>query len=523
MLSAPPIGRMREFRRTAFASSTNRRKRSIHRSVGQRTEKGDGGFTLVETLIAILLITVVMAALLPMFYGTFRATVTTNARSEATSLAVEASEQVRSFPYYEVGYYSTDQPAACGTASLLSQVTIDPTIVTTDDLQHLATSTTVDHTVYTLQRCVYWIGSTIATPTSPTNTPGAYKEIVVTVYWPGQGTTLSVSQTSSLYPGGQGSYQADDNFYPGSNATGCTSGTVPGIPNLTSVTDDGTAPSNTIDVQWTASNPPADYYVVIYTSDSGGAPPGNEPIYQAYPDYTISPETTATQQDITVGASTQYWVQVQAVYCGTPSGVSNTGTATTTASTGTSSSSGASSSSSSSTSSSSSSSSSTSTSTTSTTVATCNLYNLSAVPTGASGSVNYVAVTVPKNGANAMTDYSQNQFTLTLSSANTAICRNVYVAYDPVQGGTPANCQTYNGNGNGNGQCRTDWAELTASGTGTFTGTANLATSYDQSNGWTTTNLQFVVYIGDPPSATAYTPQAAFNVVTCSYNGNTCK
>lgn len=479
------------------------------------THEDERGFTLIETLIAIMLIVIVMAALAPMLYGTFRATASTNARSAATSLAVEASEQVRAYPYYEIGYYTSHQPSACATASSLTQVTLDPSTVTTEPLYHLATATTVNHTQYTLQRCVYWVDSTISGDTQ------AYKEVVITVFWAGQGTTLKVSQTSSLYPGGQGGYQAQDNFTPGGNSTTCSTGVTPGTPGGVTAVDDATAPTNTIDVSWTASNPAADYYVVLYTSQGD---PGSAPIYQAETNYTISPETTATQQQITVGGGTQYWVQVQAVYCGTPSSTSQTATATTQSSSGSSTTTAASTTTTTTGSSSTTTGSTTTTSsTTSTTVSTvCSVYNLSVVPTGSTGAVSYVAMKQTGNNghpAYAMVDYTSNTFSLTLSSANTANCQNIYVAYR-ADGATPTACNT--GSGNGSNQCYTDWAFMTASGSGTFTGTASLQ-SNDTSAGWGTTGLSFVVYTGQGSTATIWSPKTAANVQSCLYNGSSCK
>ena len=476
--------RLRAFPREPALRSTHFRIVPIPRGVGPGQSSDDRGFTLVETLIAMLLLAIVMASLAPMFFGTFRATTTTNARSVATSLAVEASEQIRAYPYYEIGYYVADQPSACAGASSLAEVNLDSGQVTTEPLHSLATSSTVNHVPYTIQRCVYWVDSTVAADTQ------AYKKAVVTVYWQGQGTTLSVSQTSSIYPGGQGTYLYGKNDQiPNSSSVNCT-GVGPGTPSGVNAVDDSTAPTNTIDVSWNASNPAADYYVVEYTTTN----PGNSAIDQVTTNYTVSPETTATYLQITVGAGTTYYIQVQAVACGQPSQNSSTVTATTTSSATTTT---------------------TSSSTTTTTIATCSLYNLSVVPTGGTGAVTSVAIDA-NNGAGgggkgSMHDYASNTFSLTLNSSNTANCSNVYVAYK-VAGGSPTPCTT------GQTGCGTDWAPLSPSGTGTFVGTASTTTS--DATGWGQTGLSFVVYIGSNSTAVAYSPSTATNVSTCTYKKN---
>ena len=71
----------------------------------------DDGFTLIEVMVATVVLVVVMAATAPAFFGAMRITNVTGERSQATNLAVLASEQMRSLPYTEVGYATT--PASC--------------------------------------------------------------------------------------------------------------------------------------------------------------------------------------------------------------------------------------------------------------------------------------------------------------------------------------------------------------------------------------------------------------------------
>src|SRR5438309_253987 len=81
---------------------------------GDPGNERDRGFTIVELIVALLVMAIVMAALAPTFYGDLRSTVSTNDRSVANGLAVAATEQMRSFPYWQIGYTSADYTSTAG-------------------------------------------------------------------------------------------------------------------------------------------------------------------------------------------------------------------------------------------------------------------------------------------------------------------------------------------------------------------------------------------------------------------------
>ena len=106
----------------------------------------------------------------PMYYGLLRASASANQRSVANGLVVSATEQMRTYPYYEIGYYTT--PSGCATSS---PVILGSTI--NDPLASLPMSKTIGNVTYTIQRCVNWANSTVTGDTL------AYKQSVVTVSW----------------------------------------------------------------------------------------------------------------------------------------------------------------------------------------------------------------------------------------------------------------------------------------------------------------------------------------------------
>ncbi len=217
------------------------------------TRELDEGFTLVELVIALLVLAVIMAAFAPAFYGMMRASAATDQRSVADGAAVAASEQVRSLPYYEVGYSSGKTPSYCTgsnpvTTDVASPLDTQPNTavgVTPQGYQQ-----TIQSITYTTQTCIYWVAA------SDGDTQ-AYKEADVRVLWGPQGQ-YSYAQTSAIYPGGESKYSyggAADNFTP-TTVSGATSPppTPTAVQSMTapyqSSPTDTTSPQTVIQVVW---------------------------------------------------------------------------------------------------------------------------------------------------------------------------------------------------------------------------------------------------------------------------------
>jgi prepilin-type N-terminal cleavage/methylation domain-containing protein len=272
---------------------------------------GEQGFTLLEVMIATSVLAIVMAAIGPVFYGAMRLTGITDQRSQATNLAGAATEQMRSLPYSEVGFYTTS--TQCNNNNETSVTLPSP-----GPLDALPGSTTVGQTLYTMVRCVYWSASSMP------GTNQAYKQTLVKVSWPAPGGVLAVSQTSALYPG--------TSVSPVPSTTTTTLPQTQLLPPTCSASTDSGQPTNTIDLSLV--EPPGgiepSYYLVYYTSSqpSGNITAGSNPYT------TVQSPGTTTHLD--VGAGTKYWIQASAVGPdGTMSGPANTCSATTTSPPGT--------------------------------------------------------------------------------------------------------------------------------------------------------------------------------------------
>ena len=439
-------------------------ERTIARGVREqrRWRRSDSGFTLMELMMALLVLTIVLAAMGPAVISLLTATGSTNQRSVANGLAVQATEGIRAAPYSQIGY-NTTAPTNC-TAS-------NPVILNTATPIVGSTTQTVAGVQYTILTCLYWVNSSAGSTDAQ-----AYKQSIVTVSWTADGISSSVSQTSAIYPGGLGSYTTpENNGTGGSGGSGGGSGTTtttvangpaPNPPTNVTAVDDTSAPTNTIDVSWTPStwsSPSGGYYVVVYTTINNSgylytATGGASVTSQS--SWSQSTETTASSMEITVGAGTQYYIQVQATDSGdqqVSTVTSNTATATTTSGSG----------------------------------PTCSINTLGVTPSV--GTKSGTGVAVDKNGILVNESY----FSLSVN-ANSA-CSNVTVGY------APSTC-TPGANG-----CTTYYATMTGTG-GTLYGTT-------QSNlDWSDGTQVFTVFTGATPSQ--YSPLTQAQVQVCTEHGN---
>jgi prepilin-type N-terminal cleavage/methylation domain-containing protein len=280
-------------------------------------EAASRGFTLIELMIALAIMAIVLGSLAPAFYGAMRASAVSDQHAIANGIAVAASEQLRSFPYWEVGYTSADyQSSPAGVGYPCTTASANPVVtVTTSPLDIQTQSQAENGVTFSVQRCVYWVDSSIDNQSN--NYPLAYKQTVVTVSWTVGRVASKVTQMSDIYPGGEGLYGgAKDNYTPTTNvASGATA--PPSSPVWVSYADNSTSPTTEINLVWTEpSTPtPAASYLVDYTTSQyyGGAgslslTPGT---YTEDPFNT--PGTSSSPNIVTVGAGTPYYFEVWAV------------------------------------------------------------------------------------------------------------------------------------------------------------------------------------------------------------------
>lgn len=242
-------------------------------SPGRLDSRGEeAGFTLVELVIALLILAIVMSAVAPALWGTMKSGAAASQRSVADGLAVAATEQIRSLPYYEVGYDTT--PSYCDPSST-------PNYNPGGNPVALGYSTPMDAEAppyqppgdpgYYVYSCINWV-------TASDGSAEAYKQAVVTVTWgPNQQDTYR--QESALYPGGEGAYSPADNFAPYQQTGGSGTGLVP-TPTLNSATPFASSPTTVINVDWqpvTYGTSPVEYIVEWWTGATKPQPPSQSP------------------------------------------------------------------------------------------------------------------------------------------------------------------------------------------------------------------------------------------------------
>lgn len=277
----------------------------------RRRRKANGeGFTLLELMIALLILGIVLGAVAPAFYGVLKAGSITNYKSIANGIAVQSTEQMRSYAYYDVAFHTA--PVACPNTDSKPLVLVGFT-TPLDNLVSTQPTETVGHVTYSILRCVNWMDSTVSGDTL------AYKQTYVKVSWSIDGVASSISQTSALYPGGNGTYTSGgENDYAPSPTTTIV-GTAPSAPTSVTAVDDTSSPGWVLDVSWPAVSGATSYDVWFGQSNPG-----------SYPESTMSDaqedgQVTGTSALLDVNPNTNYYVQVVAV---NSSGSSNPTSAT---------------------------------------------------------------------------------------------------------------------------------------------------------------------------------------------------
>lgn len=227
----------------------------------QRGRDDESGFTLVELIVAMAILALVMAAMAPGFYNALASVSMASNRNTAAGLAVQAVETARSQTYASV---AVGCPAA--------------------------TDSTVGSVTYAVAECVK-----PAPPELGCNDP--YKEVTVTVTWPAAKPAGSVTEGSSVYPGGQAA---------------CSSSTSAPSPPVTPVctVPSGSAGQTEVDLTWVApasTTTPVANYAVYYSESSSFSTSTNAGTTTAVP-------TSASPFQVTgLSSGVQYYFEVWSV------------------------------------------------------------------------------------------------------------------------------------------------------------------------------------------------------------------
>ena len=276
-------------------------------------------------MIAMLILAIVVSALAPAFYGELKATAASNFRSTANGLAVGAIEEMRAFPFYQVGYNHSDYATAGSTAlscvspgngyqtggaapAWNSSAGLEPVSLASGSaldnaINNLATSQQISNVTFTITRCVYWVGSS-------TGNSAAYKLTWVGVSWTLAGIPWHVAQSSAIYPGGEGAYPATGHNNDTPGAATCASQGIAPFAVTSLAASPGTDPTTMVNLTWaegadsTAVMPVQ--YQVNYSSAGSTGP---------WVPFSETGLPSQTVDGLTPGPGSTYWFQVLEVSC----------------------------------------------------------------------------------------------------------------------------------------------------------------------------------------------------------------
>ncbi len=245
-------------------------------------EGSESGFTLIEILVAFLIVVIAIIPLLALFVTGMNASRTNSFATEANSISSTNLEFDSSIPPSLIGYYtdefssadpfypSAPGPAQTEFATLFGSLSF-PTNISYGRTVELGTTSpggqsqydliqpvkthVIEGTTYYTYTFVTGVDSNSLAADTSTPISCAYRDITVSTYW-NQWTQVE-TQSTEVY--GAGSGITGQCTPPGGSTT-------PNAPTMVSATASTTSPS--VDVTWQGADPNAGSYVVEWSTDS---------------------------------------------------------------------------------------------------------------------------------------------------------------------------------------------------------------------------------------------------------------
>ncbi|MDQ1402594.1 MAG: hypothetical protein QOG03_910 [Actinomycetota bacterium] len=266
----------------------------------RRAPTEERGFTIVEIVVAMTVMAVGVFGTMNVFLSTLRTTSMGEARTRASALASQEVEAMRSAPYAQVGF-ATSQTGYRATFESKSTVVVsNPVFAPT------TTPYTFDGQVFTITRDIVW--APFGTVTQ------AYKRVTAQIVWVDKIGTHSVRQDGGVYPGGLGPAGTTTTTVA---TTTTTAPVTPGTAGTVTAVKNPTNPTHQIDVSWTGGSPTPTYWEVQYSSNSGTTwvqATANQP--GASFSYALSGLSSGTTYTVRVrgllGRATSNWIQASA-------------------------------------------------------------------------------------------------------------------------------------------------------------------------------------------------------------------
>ena len=245
------------------------------------------GFTLVESMIAIVIMSVGIWGTAQVFGVSLRTANVNGHRTDALTLAVRDIEVMRAIPYAQLGFSSS--VAGYSSTFVDAGQTFNTATVAYSQLVPTPIPIVFRGNSFVLQREIYWVDRNGA--------PGnAYKQTTVIVTWTDQFGNHSIRQNAVIYPSGLGPA--------GSTTTTTLAAGAPNAPDLISNVNVLT-PTSAVDLSWSpaSSGTAATQWKIQFSTDG-----------------FVTPQTAATVAGINttykvtgLGAGTVYQFRVGAL------------------------------------------------------------------------------------------------------------------------------------------------------------------------------------------------------------------
>jgi prepilin-type N-terminal cleavage/methylation domain-containing protein len=233
----------------------------------RRRRADDAGFTVVEVMVALMILAVGVLGMAPLFLTALRTAALGANRARALALATRDIEAFHSVPYCEAGF-AASQTGYSATWTDPADSTSYSTVTISNPNANIGGPSGPDETAagqtYHFARYLVW--ATGKSPGGGTTYIQAYKRAVVVVTWSDQAGNHTARQDSAVYPGGLGAYVAAN-----CGASGAAGTPAPPAPptNLTATTAAVPVGANEIDLTWTKPSVGSfDKYIVALSTDN---------------------------------------------------------------------------------------------------------------------------------------------------------------------------------------------------------------------------------------------------------------
>lgn len=226
-----------------------------------RPAAGEAGFTIIELLVALTVLSIGIVGTASVFLSSLRVTAVAENRTRAVSIAGREVEGMRAADYADVGFSAlatgfragvTEAGTACtppAAGCFETVVTAAPTSTP------LAPTETVENIDFAIRRDIVWVSNAISSR--------AYKRLISRVTWTDGGGSHEIVHDAGFYPGGLGSVATS------STTTSTTAAVTPAAPTNFTATLNSENPTTAVNLSWLAGTPAASTWDIDASSNGG--------------------------------------------------------------------------------------------------------------------------------------------------------------------------------------------------------------------------------------------------------------